>query len=143
LNDAASAEINSSSEKLEAKLNDASSLNLLGTSTNIFMETAGASSAILSGTSTALSLKSTGASNLFAADLTLETAEITMTGASQAELKVTKKLNAVLSDAARLEYRGQAIITQELKDVSARIINLNQEEPEETPIEEIDNFTSY
>jgi Putative auto-transporter adhesin, head GIN domain len=70
----------------------------------------GASSARLQGSAKAATLKAEGASHLRLSDLTLEAADVVLTGASNAKIRVKSLLNYEISSASRLEYLGEPTI---------------------------------
>jgi len=124
LSDAAKNTVDAYYEKFDIKTSDATNLKLTGTSTLINIELKDATRVELSGATDQLTVKSFDAAKLSARYLSAAAAEITMADASNAEVTVNEKLKAILSGAAKLRYYGQAIVTEEIKDVSANIIKL-------------------
>jgi hypothetical protein len=70
------------------------------------MKLSGASHITLTGTGGDINLESSGASNSSLANFTVGNADIMFSGASSGSVNVSGKLNANLSGASRLEYRG-------------------------------------
>jgi RNA polymerase sigma factor (sigma-70 family) len=70
------------------------------------LEVAGASHATLRGSAKDAKLTATGASRLALADFAIDRADVHLTGASSAKIKVKEKLDYNLSGACHLEYQG-------------------------------------
>ena len=74
------------------------------------MDLSGASKATLVGTASFLDLNASGASHADLDAFPVDTVEMDLSGASRAELDIKTRLDADLSGASQLTYRGQAII---------------------------------
>jgi RNA polymerase sigma factor (sigma-70 family) len=95
-----------SGKVFQAKVTEASSLNGEIKAGRVELELASAGKVTLKGAAKEARISANGASSLSLGELTLERADVTLTGGSSATLNVTKKLDYHLSGGSRLEYRG-------------------------------------
>ena len=96
-----------SSGQLDIDLSGASSLdgNLEAGETDI--EASGASTVVLEGSATELTIEGSGASSLDLADFTVDTAEVELSGASDATVRAQESIDPVdVSGASKLRYLG-------------------------------------
>jgi hypothetical protein len=96
-----------SSGRLDIDLSGASSLDgdLEAGETDI--DASGASRVVLEGTATGLTIEGSGASSLDLADFTVDTAEVRLSGASDATVRAQERIDPVdVSGASRLRYLG-------------------------------------
>lgn len=91
---------------LSLKLSGASKANVAVQSTSLRTDLSGASTAVISGTTNGISMEGSGASVYQAKDLTVSSAAITLSGASNAALTVQNTLTATISGASNLDYYG-------------------------------------
>ena len=87
----------------------------------LMIDISGASSARFRGSARAAVLKAEGASHLHLADLTLEAADVVLSGASQATVQVKSLLSYDLSSASRLEYRGEPTVSKAKKSGASSV----------------------
>jgi hypothetical protein len=90
-------------------LSGASKANVSGfrSSGTVDINASGASRAILEGSATELTISGSGASNLDLGDFTVDTAEVKLSGASEATVNVRERIDPVdVSGASRLRYLG-------------------------------------
>lgn len=73
---------------------------------DVSMDVSGASDVELKGSGAAATLEASGASSIDLGDFTLESADVTLSGASEAKLDVVETLDLELSGASRLSYSG-------------------------------------
>ena len=85
------------------------------------IEMSGASSARLRGAARAATLKAEGASQLQLSDMALEAADLVLTGASNAKIRVKTLLNYEISSASRLEYQGEPTIGKAKKSGASSV----------------------
>jgi hypothetical protein len=91
-----------------AKLSGASSIQITNfQAADIIFDVSGASTLITEGLANDLSATVTGASSLKLFDLTINNANVTLSGASHAEVYLNGKLNVDASGASSLQYTGQ------------------------------------
>jgi hypothetical protein len=74
------------------------------------LEAVGASQATLHGSTKDAKLKATGASKLALADFAIDRADVHLSGASSATIKVKEKLDYHVTGASRLQYQGEPTI---------------------------------
>ncbi|MGP0067129.1 MAG: protein kinase domain-containing protein [Isosphaeraceae bacterium] len=79
------------------------------------IDVSGASSARFRGSAQTAVLKAEGASQLHLADLALEAADVSLSGASHAELQVKSLLSYDVSSASHLSYRGEPTVSKASK----------------------------
>lgn len=102
-----------------AYLSGASNLDVQMNVAQSILDLSGGSKVDLQGNATELDLKLTGASRLEDYDFAVDELIINSRGASQARLSIDKTIDADLSGASKLEYKGEAeIIHQELTGAS-------------------------
>lgn len=79
---------------------------------NVDIEASGASRVVLEGSATGLTIDGSGASRLDLADFTVNTAEVRLSGASEATLRVVEQIAPVeVSGASRLRYLGDPTLS--------------------------------
>jgi hypothetical protein len=106
----------SSTGPLSIELTGASRLDGDLEAGSVDMEASGASRVALEGSATDLSVRSSGASSLDLADFLVDTADIELSGASDATVNVRERIDGVdVSGASTLRYMGDP----ELSDVSS------------------------
>jgi hypothetical protein len=97
-----------SQDPFSAKLSGASSIQLTNfQAADITFDVSGASTLTAKGSANDLSATVTGASTLNLLDLTINNANVTLSGASHAEVNLNGKLNVDASGASSLQYSGQ------------------------------------
>jgi hypothetical protein len=96
-----------SSGRLDIDLSGASSLDGDLEAGDVDINASGASRVVLEGSATGLTIEGSGASSLDLADFTVDTAEVRLSGASDATLHVQERIEPVdVSGASRLRYLG-------------------------------------
>ena len=109
LSDASSASVSGfrSSGQLDIGLSGASSLDGDLETGDIDINASGASKVALDGSATGLTIEGSGASSLDLADFTVDTAEVKLSGASDATVRAQERIDPVdVSGASRLRYLG-------------------------------------
>jgi serine/threonine-protein kinase len=91
------------------------------TGDGLVVEAEGASSVTLKGEAKAAVLKADGASHLNLADFRLEAADVTLEGASHANLRVSTKLDYTLSGSSYLTYAGDPKVDRAKKSGSSHV----------------------
>lgn len=104
-----------------ARLSGAALLSLRGKAEGIDSECSGASQMMLYGSAERLRHEGSGASHLRAEGFEVKSGEIEVSGAAQAEIKVTESLNAKASGASSIEYSGNPVRVKEQKTGAGRI----------------------
>jgi hypothetical protein len=104
-----------------ARLSGAALLSLRGKAEGIDSECSGASQMMLYGSAERLRHEGSGASHLRAEGFEVKSGEIEVSGAAQAEIKVTESLNAKASGASSIEYSGNSVRVKEQKTGAGRI----------------------
>ena len=106
----------SSSDELEIDLSGASNLDGDLEAGEVDIEASGASRIVLEGSATELIIEGSGASSLDLADFTADTADVRLSGASDATVNVQERIDSAdVSGASRLRYLGDP----ELDDVTS------------------------
>lgn len=100
------------SETLDIDVTGASHAELELRAPGVEADLSGASSLKLSGETRDFSLDGSGASTIYCYDLKAENVEVEVSGASNAELFASVKLDAHASGAANIRYRGSAAVSQ-------------------------------
>jgi hypothetical protein len=96
-----------SSEQIDIDLSGASSLDGDLEAGNTDIDASGASKVVLEGSAEGLTIVVSGASSLDLTDFTVNTADVTLSGASDATLRVQERIEPVdVSGASRLYYLG-------------------------------------
>lgn len=99
-----------SSKDFSATVTGASKLEGSIESKTVKLDASGACNVKLSGSAKQAKLTASGASRLQLGDFALETAKVKLSGASNATINVTSKLDYSLSGASRLQYQGNPTI---------------------------------
>jgi RNA polymerase sigma-70 factor (ECF subfamily) len=94
----------------KARINSASRLSGEIEAAKIGLDVSGAGRVTLKGSAKEARISATGASSLELGDLTLDAADVSLTGASRATVNVKGKLDYTLSEASRLVYLGKPTI---------------------------------
>lgn len=79
----------------------------------------GATNVTLTGTCTKVNIETSGASAIYGADLQAENMNLDVSGASKAEVNVTKQLVIDASGASKVRYKGNPSITQDVSGASS------------------------
>lgn len=96
-----------SSGQLDIGLSGASSLDGDLEAGDVDINASGASRVVLDGSATGLTIEGSGASSLDLADFTVETAEVRLSGASDATVRAQERIDPVdVSGASKLRYLG-------------------------------------
>ncbi len=95
-----------STESLDIDVSGASSINGEIEAASVVFELSGASSARLTGSAGDAMVKASGASRLLLADLMINDADVTLTGASTADINLDGRLDVSLSGASSLNFKG-------------------------------------
>jgi phage shock protein C len=106
---------------LTARLSGAAFLSFRGKADVLTSDCSGASEVVLYGNAQQLRHEGSGASHLRASGLEVKSGEIEVSGAAQAEVKVTESLNAKASGASAIEYFGNPARVKEQKSGAGRI----------------------
>ncbi len=109
LSGAASASVSGfrSQDRLDIELSGASAIEGDLEASHMDIEASGASRVALEGSATKLIIRGSGASSLDLADFTVDTAEVRLSGASEATVNVLERIDPVdVSGASRLRYLG-------------------------------------
>ena len=100
-----------SSEKLAIEVSGASSATFNVNAKKLLLDCSGASGLKITGDGQTLDAEISGASNINAFDFKVATANIDASGASDAKIHVTGKINAEASGASSVRYKGGAVVT--------------------------------
>lgn len=111
LNGASNAKVNISGTSFELSQSGASNFRGIVNSPKADFDISGASVTDVDGSATALSVSASGASNFKGGDFTTETCKIEATGASSANINVSKEIEATASGGSSIHYSGGANIT--------------------------------
>lgn len=128
LKDASRSDLNGSYDNFNFDIKDASRFNFNGEAKEINLLLADASRATLIGKGNNLKAEVSDASRLSADLFLVPIAEIIVTDASRADLNVSKTLNATASDASKIQYTGEAVLTKRVIDVSASVVQVKNKE---------------
>lgn len=107
---------------LEYRLSGASHLSFKGVAKDILSEASGASQVLLNGSAVSITHEGSGASQLEADGLEVKQADLEVSGAAHAEIKVLETLNAKASGASSIEYAGNPARVKEQKTGAGRIL---------------------
>ncbi len=102
-------------------LSGASKMTYTGTVTNLDINLSGASELDIAGAGSSLAGELTGASQLYAFDYEVSNADLLLSGASRARVRVTDLLKVDASGASNLRYRGNPTVDQRLSGGSSLI----------------------
>jgi len=100
-----------SSEKIDIDLSGASTAKLELDAPEVKAQATGASSIVLKGQTKTLHIEGEGASNIKAYELPAETADVDLSGASDAEVFASVSLKADASGASTAKYKGTATVS--------------------------------
>lgn len=106
---------------LTARLSGAAFLSFRGKADVLTSDCSGASELVLYGNAQQLRHEGSGASHIRAEDLEARSGEIEVSGAAQAEVKVSESLNAKASGASSIEYFGNPARVMEQKSGAGKI----------------------
>jgi len=96
-----------SSGQIDVRLSGASRLDGDLEAGSVKIDASGASRVVVKGSATEMNIGASGASNLNLDDFVVDTAEVTLSGASEATVNVQDRIDRVdVSGASRLRYRG-------------------------------------
>ena len=101
-----------SSETIAIQVSGASDAKLELRAPKVSIDVSGASTAIVKGQTKDLFIEGSGASNAKCFELLSENADVDVTGASNADVFASVKLNAEASGASDVRYKGNAAVTQ-------------------------------
>ena len=93
-------------DDLDIEASGASEVEMNFTAQNLNMDISGASEMNLSGKTSQATIDISGATDMSADDLEIETCHMTMSGAGDAKIYVTKELDIEVSGAGSVRYRG-------------------------------------
>ncbi len=110
---------NQDSSNLDVLLSGASVAQIDATLSSVNSQVTGASQLRLNGTCTKMNAVVSGASLLSAFDFTVQETILVVSGASHAKIMTTQKLNASVSGASGLLYRGDPIVDADVTGASS------------------------
>ncbi|MDD2289462.1 MAG: DUF2807 domain-containing protein [Bacteroidales bacterium] len=121
INGASELEISGLATKTKAYVSGASILRYNQETDQIELKASGASTVVMSGSSTSASLTVSGASHVKARDFVTEDMDIRCSGASSAQLQVTKKIGVSASGASSVHIEGKPEFTRSLTSGASSI----------------------
>lgn len=104
----------SSSEGIHIDLSGSSGAKLDLSTPEIAMDLSGASSATLKGETKDVLIEGSGSSDIDAFDLLAETVNLDLSGASNADIFASKKIQLEASGASNVRYKGNASVTKDI-----------------------------
>lgn len=91
---------------------------------SVFTSISGAGQVTLHGTADEQTVNLSGAGQLHAYDLATRDADITVSGAGDASIRVTKRLNVRISGGSKVRYKGQPLISSQVSG-AGKLIDAN------------------